>query len=90
MIELLLFIGIVAVGMAVLVGIIKLLFGLLILPLKAAFWLTKGLIGFLIAIPVLVIVFLIVTNVVPLVLFALLLPFIFFIAGVALLFKLIF
>ena len=90
MIELLLFIAIVGFGIAILVGVLKLLFGLLILPFKAAFWLTKGLLGLLIAIPVMIVVFLVVTNVIPLVLFALILPVILFFAGVVLLFKLIF
>jgi hypothetical protein len=90
MIELLLFIGAIALGIAVIVGVVKLLFAVMLLPFKAAIWIGKGLFGLLIALPVLVIVLLVVTNVVPLVLFALLLPIILFIAGVALLLKLIF
>lgn len=90
MIELLLFVGIIALGIAVLVGVVKLLFGLLLLPFQAAIFLTKGLIGLVFVIPVAIVVYLVVANIVPLVLFALLLPFVLFIAGVALLFKLIF
>lgn len=90
MIELLLLVGIVVVGFALLAGIVKLLFGLILFPFKAAFWLTKGLVGLVIAIPVLVIVYLVAANIIPIVLFALLLPFVLFIAGVALLLKLIF
>jgi hypothetical protein len=90
MIELLLFVSVIALGIAVLVGVVKLLFGLLLLPFKAAIWLTKGLIGLVFVIPLLIVVYLVAANVVPLVLFAMLLPFVLFIAGVVLLFKLIF
>lgn len=90
MIEMLVIVGAVVLGFAILVGIVKVLFGLLLLPFKAALWLTKGLVGLFIAIPVLVVVYLVVANVVPIVLFALLLPFVLFIAGVMLLLRLIF
>jgi hypothetical protein len=90
MIELLLMAGMVALGVAVLVGIVKLLFALLLLPFKAAIWLTKGLVGLVIVIPILIAVYLVATNIVPIVLFVMLLPFLLFVAGVALLLKLTF
>ena len=90
MIELLLMVGMVALGVAVLVGIVKLLFALLLLPFKAAIWFTKGLVGLVVVIPILIVVYLVATNIVPIVLFMMLLPFLLFVAGVALLLKLIF
>lgn len=90
MIELLLLLTVVAFGLALLVGILKLVFGLVLLPFKAALWLTKGLIGLVVAIPLLVIVYLVVANVIPFLLVAMLLPFVLFVAGAVLLLKLIF
>jgi hypothetical protein len=90
MMELLLLFGILAVGAVVLIGVLKLLVGLLLLPFKLAWWMAKGLVGLLLFVPLAIICFLVLTNVFPIVLFFLLLPVIVMVAGVGLLVKLVF
>lgn len=90
MLDLLFLIGVLTVGAVVLIGILKLLVGLLLLPLKLAWWMAKGLVGFLLFVPLAIVCFLVLTNVFPIVLFVLLLPLILAVAGVGLLAKLVF
>jgi len=90
MFELLFIFGVLALGVVVLVGILKLLVGLLLLPLKMAWWMAKGLMGFLLIVPLAIVAFLVLTNVFPVVLILLLLPVIVVVAGVGLLVKLAF
>ena len=47
MFELLFLLGILAVGVLVLVAILKLLVALVLLPFKLAWWMAKGLVGLL-------------------------------------------
>jgi hypothetical protein len=74
MIELLVLAGAVVFGLAVLIGILKLMWALVLLPFKAAFWMAKGLLGLVIAVPLLIIGYLLIANVFPLILLVLLLP----------------
>lgn len=93
MIELLFLFGVIVLGIglvaSLIVGVLKLVFALVLLPFKVAIGLTKGVVGMLIGIPLLVVFLLAVTNVVPILLFALLLPVILFVVGVVGLLKLI-
>ena len=88
MLELLFMFGVLVVGVFVLVGILKLLVVLLLLPLKLAWWTAKGLAGLLLLIPLAALFFLVATNVFPVVLILLVLPVILVVAGVGFLMKL--
>lgn len=90
MLEVLFLFGVLAVGVVVLVGILKLLVALVLLPLKLAWWMAKGLVGLLLVVPLAILAFLVITNVFPLVVFLLLLPLVVVVAGVGLLVKLAF
>jgi hypothetical protein len=90
MFELLFIFGVLMLGVLVLVGILKLLVGLLLLPLKMAWWAAKGLIGLLLIVPLAFVAFLIFTNVLPVVLFLLVIPLVLVVAGVGLMVKLVF
>jgi hypothetical protein len=90
MFELLFLTGLLILGVVVLAGILKLLFGLLLLPLKMAWWMAKGLVGLLLIVPVAIVAFLVLTNVLPIVLFLLVLPVIVVVAGVGLFVKTVF
>jgi hypothetical protein len=90
MFELLFVFGILALGVLALIGFLKLLVALVLLPFKIAWWTAKGLVGLLLVVPLIVISVLVVTNVFPLVLFMLLLPVIIVTAAVAFLVKLVF
>jgi hypothetical protein len=90
MIELLVLVGILALCGALLIGLFKLLIGLIVLPFKLGFWILKG----VLALILLVLLFVIGLNVVcagiPILLFVLVLPFLLLFAGLAFLFRLIF
>lgn len=88
MLELLFIFGVLAAGVFVLVGILKLLVVLLLLPLKLAWWTAKGLAGLLLLIPLAALFFFVATNVFPVVLMLLVLPVILVVAGVGYLMKL--
>ncbi len=90
MLELLFLFGVLTVGVVVLVGVLKLLVGLVLLPFKLAWWMAKGLVGLLLIVPLVIVGFLILTNVFPVILLLLLLPAIAVVAGVGLLAKLVF
>ena len=90
MFELLFLLGILAVGVLVLVAILKLLVALVLLPFKLAWWMAKGLLGVLLFVPLAVVGFLVFTNVFPVIVLLLLLPLIVVVAGIGLLVKLIF
>jgi hypothetical protein len=72
--ELIFFLGLLCVGALCLVGIIKLLVMVVILPLKIAFWMTKGIAWLLFGIPLIVISFLVIAGVFPIVIALLLIP----------------
>jgi hypothetical protein len=90
MFELLFLFGVLAVGAVILVAVLKLLVALLLLPFKLAWWMAKGLVGFLLIVPLAIVCFLIFTNVFPVILLFLMLPVIAVVAGVGLLVKLAF
>jgi hypothetical protein len=90
MFEMIFLFGVLTLGILVLVGILKLLVALVLLPLKLAWWTAKGLLGILLFVPLLVVSILIFTNVFPLVLLFLLLPVLLVVAGVGLIAKLLF
>jgi hypothetical protein len=89
MLELLFMFGVLAVGVFVLVGILKLLVVLLLLPLKLAWWTAKGLAGLLLAIPLLVLFFFVATGAFPVVVMMLVLPVILVVVGVGFLMRLV-
>ena len=88
--ELLFIFGILAIGVVVLVGVLKLLVSLLLLPFKLAWWMAKGLVGLLLIVPVAIVGILVLTNVFPVVLLILLLPVIAVVAVVGLLVRMVF
>lgn len=89
MFELLFFFGMMALGAVVLIGLLKLLVALLLLPLKLAWWTAKGVLGLLFVIPLIVVGYLVVANVFPVLLILFLLPVIAVVAGIGLLMRLV-
>lgn len=89
MLEVLFLLAIVALGIVVLAGILKLLFALVLLPFKIVLWTAKGLLGLLLIVPMVIVGILVITNIVPILLFLLLLPLFLVVAGVALFLKLV-
>jgi hypothetical protein len=90
MLELLFFFGMLTLGAVLLIGFLKLLVVLLILPFKLAWWAAKGIVGLLLFIPLIVVFFLVFTNVFPLLLILMILPVLLVVAGVGMLMKLVF
>jgi hypothetical protein len=84
------FFGILALGAVVLIGLLKLLVALLLLPLKLAWWTARGVLGLLLVIPLIVVGYLVITNVFPVLLILLLLPVLVVVAGIGLLMRLVF
>ena len=74
MIETLIVLGVLAGGVVILFGFLKLLVLVLLLPFKIAFLLAKGLIGLVIAVPVLIITSLVLVGTLPVICFVVLLP----------------
>ena len=71
----LVFVGaIVAGGVLLAVGLLKLLVVVLLLPLKLAFILAKGLLGLVIGVPVLILTLLVLVGTLPVIFVVLLLP----------------
>ncbi len=90
MFELLILIAAIAIGGALLVGFLKLIVSLALLPFKVGFWLIKGVLALVILLPLTIIFFNLFAFAVPVVLFALFLPIIIGVIGLLVLFKLIF
>lgn len=90
MLELLLFFGILALAAVIFIGMLKLLVALVLLPLKIAFLAAKGVVGLVLVVPLFVIGFAVLANVLPVIIFLLLLPMVVVGAMFALLLKLIF
>jgi hypothetical protein len=59
---------------ALVLGLLKLVFGLVLLPLKLAFWLAQGLLGLVIGLPLLLVGGLLLGTVLPAVLLLFVLP----------------
>lgn len=74
MFELLFLFGLLFVGGFVVVGLLKFLVAMVLLPVKAAFWLTKGLAGLLIGIPVMILCFVVFIGAFPVAALLLVLP----------------
>lgn len=89
MLELLFVFGVCAFAAVCVIGLLKLLVALVILPFKIAFFVAKGFLGLLLIVPALIIGYLVITNVFPIVLFLLILPVILAVAALGLLLKLI-
>ena len=89
MLEVLFLIGIVALGIVLLAGVLKLLFTLVLLPFQIIWWTAKGLLGLLLVVPLLVVGVLVVANVLPMVLLFLLLPVFLVLAGIVMLLRLV-
>ena len=81
MIELLILFGVICLGGFLLIGLLKLCVMLILIPVKIAFALAKGILGLLIVVPLLALVPLILAGIAPVILAVLCLP---LIAGVAL------
>lgn len=90
MLELLFALGVCALAGLALIGLLKLLVALLVLPFKIVFFLAKGILGLLLVVPAILIVSIVLTNALPLILFLLILPFILMVAAVGLLLRAIF
>ncbi len=90
MLELFLALGVCALVGLVLLGLLKLLVALLVLPFKIVFFLAKGVLGLLLLVPAVILVIFILTNALPVILFLLILPFVFFVAVLGLLLRAIF
>ena len=74
MFETLIVLGVLAGGVMLLFGLLKLLVVVLLLPFKIAFLLAQGLIGLVIAVPVLIITSLVLVGTLPVICFFVLLP----------------
>jgi hypothetical protein len=90
MFELLLVLGFLALGGILLIGLIKLLLGLVLLPIKLGFWVLKGVLALVLLVPLVIIGVNVFAAGIPIVLFILALPLLLLFAGVLLLLKLIF
>ena len=90
MFEILVLVGFLALIGALLIGLIKLILGLVILPFKLAFWALKGLLVLLLLVPIVMIGLNIFAVGIPILLFILVLPFLLLFAGLAFVFRLIF
>lgn len=73
MMELFLAFIILAVGVGVLVAFLKILLALALIPVKLGFWLVKGFVGLIVAIPLAIAAFVVLSTVVP-ILFAVAVP----------------
>ena len=65
------------------IGLLKLAFFLLVLPIKAGFWLLKGVIGLVFVVPVMIVSLLAASVVMPVVLVVVAIPVLLVIAGIA-------
>ena len=90
MLELLAILGLVFVGLAMLAGLFKLIIVLIILPIKLAFFLVKGVVGLVFIIPLAIILYVVFANAFPIILLVMVLPVLAVFAGLALLLKLVF
>ena len=90
MFELLVLLGVCALAGMLLIGLLKLLVVLLVLPFKIVFFLAKGVLGLLLVVPAVLLIIFILTNALPVVLFLLILPFVFFVAVLGMLLRAIF
>ncbi len=90
MFEILFLIGVLAVGGAILIGILKLLVAIALIPFKLAFWLVKGVLAVVLFIPLVIIGLNVFALGIPIVLFLLFLPLLLGIVGLVLLVRLIF
>ena len=90
MLELLVALCFIFVGAVVLVGILKLLVALIILPFKIAFFLAKSVVGLLLLIPLAIIAYVVFVNAFPIIVFALLLPVLLAVVAVAFVVKCLF
>lgn len=90
MFELLFLFGVLTLGVVLLIGFLKLLVVVLLLPFKLAWWTAKGLLGLLLFVPMLILGYLVIAGAFPALLLLLILPVFVVVAGVGLLIKLIF
>lgn len=90
MFELLFLFGVFAFAVLCVIGVLKLLVALVILPFKMAFWMAKGLLGLLLLIPMILLAYVVFVNALPIVFFLLVLPIIVVVTGFGLLLRLIF
>jgi hypothetical protein len=90
MFELLILFGVLTLGVVLLIGLLKLLVVVLLIPFKLAWWAAKGLIGLLFVVPLVILGYLVVAGAFPIFLLLFVLPVILVVAGIGLLVKLMF
>jgi len=90
MIDLLVLFFLLFAGVCVLVGILKFLVVLVLIPFKIALWMTKGLVWLVVGIPFLILTTVVVAGAFPIVVFLLMLPVLLLGAAVAAIARLVF
>jgi len=89
MFEILLAMGFLILGGMLLIGLFKLLIGLVVLPFKLGLWVLKGVVALLLLVPLVIIGLNVVALGIPIVLAVLVLPFLLLLAGLIFFFRLI-
>ena len=90
MLEILMLVGFLVLCGALLIGLFKLLIGLVLLPFKLGLWALKGVLALLILIPLLIIGMNVFALGIPILLVIIVLPFLLLFAGLVFLCRLIF
>ena len=90
MFELVILLGLLFVGAMAIVGILKFLVAMVLLPVKAAFWLTKGIAGLLIGVPLMILGFVVLVGTFPFTVLFLALPIVFCAVAIGAMAKLFF
>jgi len=78
------------VGGALLIGLLKLLVAVALIPLKLAWWMVKGVVGLVLIIPLTLIAISLVATGLPVILFVLVLPLLLGVAGLVALVRCVF
>jgi len=90
MFELLFLFGLLFIGGFLIVGLLKFLVAMVLLPVKAAFWLTKGLAGLLIGVPLMILGFVVLVGAFPVAVLFLVFPIVLCAVAIGALAKLLF
>jgi hypothetical protein len=90
MLELLIVLGSIFLVGAIVIGVLKLLVWLLVLPIKLGFWIVKGVLGLIFLIPAVIIAAWAVSSVLPFVFAVIVIPVLFVVLAVVALFTLVF
>jgi hypothetical protein len=90
MLEILMILGFLFLCGALLIGLFKLLIGLVLLPFKLGFWVLKGVLALLLLVPLIIIGMNVFALGIPILLVILVLPFLLLFAGLVFICRLIF